>query len=135
MNNQLENKKDLFYYVNNIYTKKEIPEDSEVKSFIWSVNRFLSMEKELLETIAYLSRYMFTLGSKYYRLVLRVVPQSFAPRNKYLKVEKESDSELLDRYVHYFRLSKKEVRDYLKILFKQYSKKEVYGFVGLEEKS
>lgn len=128
----MEVKKDLFYFLNNIYTKKEIPEDNEVRSLIWPINRFLSMEKSLLEHVAYLSRYMFTLGARYYKLLQRVVPKSYSPRNKYIKVEKESDDELMDRYVQYFRLSRKEVKDYLKILFKQYTREDVYGFVGLD---
>ena len=56
------------------------------------------------------------------------------PRNKYIKIVKEIDDELVNRYTHYFRLSRKEVRDYLKIMLKQNSKEEVYGFVGLEVK-
>ena len=128
----MEKKNDLFYYLDNIYTKKEIPEDSEVRSLVWPINRFLSMEKRLLTYISYLSRYMFTLGPKYYKLLQRVVPKSDPPRNKYVKVEKEADDDLLDRYTQYFQLSKKETLDYLKILFKQHNRKEIYEFVGLE---
>lgn len=127
-----DDSKNLFYYLRNIYTKKESFSDDEVKSVVWTVNRFLSMEKDLLEHIAYLSRYLFTLGPKYYRLLMRVVPQSFVQRNKYVKVDKEVESDLLERYVRYFHLSKKEVGDYLKILAKKYTKEEIHAFVGLE---
>jgi hypothetical protein len=132
----VEKSKDLlFEYIDNIYTKRFVPEDSEVRSSIWPINRFLSMEKALLETIAYTSRYLFTLGPKYYKLLMRVVPKlNYSPKNKYIKIEKEAEDELLDRYVQYFSLSRKEVKEYLKILFKQYTGEEVYGFVGLETK-
>lgn len=126
--------KDLFYYLNGLYTKKiPQPEESEVSSLIWPINRFLSMEKDLLETISETSKYLFTLGSRYYKLLWRIIPQSGSPRNKYLKPEKD-DSEVLERYCQYFKLSKREVKDYLKILEKQYSRKEIFAFVGLEEK-
>jgi hypothetical protein len=131
----MEDKKKLFYYLDNIYIKKEIPDDSEIRSLVWPINRFLSMEKDLLKEVAELSKYMFTLGAQYYKLLLRVVPKlNRSPRNKYIKVEKEVDDDLLDRYTQYFQLSRREVRDYLKILFKQRSKKEIYEFVGLEAK-
>ena len=123
----------LFYYLNNVFTKKEVPTDSEVKSFVWPINRFLSMDRDLLETISEMSKYIFTLGPRYYKLLLRVVPElKKAPRNKYIKVEKDSDDDLVNRYVQYFKLSRKEVKDYLKILLKNHSKEDVYGFVGLE---
>jgi len=122
----------LFKCVDNVYHKRDSPTDAEVKSLIWPINRFLSMEKDLLEHIAFLSRYMFTLEARYYKLLVRVVPQSFKQKNKYLKVEKKSDDELLARYVQYFKLSKDEVRDYLKILFTKHSRDDIYGFVGLE---
>jgi len=125
----------IFDYLNNLYYKKfSFVNDSEVSGLIWPINRMLSMEKALLETISYLTRYLFTLGPRYYKLLYRVIPQSRPTRNKYIKVEKEENSELVDRYVQFFKLSKKEVRDYLKVLFKMYSKDEVYAFVGLENK-
>ena len=125
--------KTLFDYLNNIYSKKlGMPTNNEVKSFIWPINRMLSMEKALLDTIAYLTKYLFVLGPQYYKLLYRVVPQSLSSWNRYLKVDKEENSDLLNRYVQYFKVSKKEANDYLKILFVQYSKKEVYEFVGLE---
>ena len=131
----MQEQRSLFDYLNNIYSKRlGMPEDNQVKGFIWPINRMLSMEKALLETIAYLTKYIFTLGPRYYKLLYRVVPTSLASRNKYLKVDKEVEDELLNRYVQYFRLSKREVKDYLKILFKQYSKEEVFSFVGLEVK-
>lgn len=124
--------KDLFRYVNNIYTKQFVPEESEVPAILWKINRFLSMDKDLLELVAYLSRYMSVLGAKYYALLMCIVPQSFVPRNKYVRPDRESDDELLERYVKYLQLSKREVRDALRILLSMHSKKEVYEFVGLE---
>ena len=129
----MEKQKTLFDYLNNLYSKRlGIPEEEEVKGFIWPINRMLSMEVALLETIAYLTKYIFILGPSYYRLLYRVVPKSLASRNKYLKVEKEVDDDLLSRYCQYFKLNKKETRDNLKVLFSQYSKEEVYHLVGLE---
>lgn len=126
-------KKDLFYYLNNLFTKTEEPEHSDVKSIVWPVNRFLSMEKNLLEAIAFTTKYIFTLGPRYYTLLFRLIPKSNAPRNKYLKPEKD-DSELINKYSRYFLISNKEAKDYIKILFKNKTQKEVYNFVGLEIK-
>jgi hypothetical protein len=123
----------LFDFVNNLYSKRaKFPEESEVSSLIWPINRMLSMEQYMLETVAYTSKYMFTLGAKYYRLLWRVIPQTNAPRNKYLKPEAD-DNGLIDRYVQYFKLSRREVRDYLRLLRKDLSQKEIYEFVGLEQ--
>jgi hypothetical protein len=128
-------KKDLFYYLNNVFNKKEqCPEEQEVKSFIWPINRFLSMEKDLLEVIAYTSKFIFTLGPKYYRLLYRIVPTSGAPRNKYLKVQESYEPELLERYIKYFGTNKRETVQYLRLLEKQHTKEEIYEFVGLELK-
>lgn len=125
---------DIFYYLNGLYNKKiKQPDDSEVSSFVYQINRFLSMDKDLLETIAETTRYLFTLGPKYYKLLWRIIPLSNAQRNKYVKVDKIG-SELVDRYKQYFRLSRREVIDYIRILEKQYSTKEIYAFVGLEGK-
>ena len=130
----MSEKLDLFYYLNNLYSKRSKPSDeSEASSFIWPINRFLSMDKDLLETIAHTTRYLFTLGPRYYKLLWRVIPQTNAARNKYLKPEKDN-MELTSRYAQYFGVSKRETVDYLKILNKKYSQKEIYGFVGLEVK-
>ncbi len=124
--------KKLSDYVKNIFTKKFDPTDAEVKSFVWAVNRILSMEKDLLEHIAYLSRFMFTLEARYYKLLMRTIPQSFPPRNKYIKADRLADSELLSRYCQYFKLSKKETQEYLKILAKKYTQDEIHSFIGIE---
>jgi len=123
---------DLFYCLNNIYNKQAVfPTDAEAKAVVWPVNRFLSMDKDLLPYIAEVSKYIFTLGAKYYLLLYRLVPRTFAQKNKYLKPEKMESSELLDKYCRYFQLSKREVSKYLEILKKQVTEKELYDFVGL----
>jgi len=130
----IETKKDLFYYLNNLYTKKDKSVDeSEVSSLVWPINRFLSMDRDLLETVAYVSKYMFILGSLYYNLLWRIVPKSSSPRLRYLKPTVGNDEELLFRYSQYFKVGKKETREYLKILGTQYNTKEIYAFVGLQE--
>ena len=124
-------KKDIFFYINNVYNKRYQLSSEEVAPMIWTVNRFLSMEKDLLEAVAETTKYIFTLGPRYYTLMMRLVPKSYSPRNKYLKPEK-TKTELLSRYQRYFKLSMREVADYMKILYKKYSEKEIYDFVGLQ---
>jgi len=127
---------ELWDALNNLYHKRfRYPEKDEISDKLWIINRFVSMERDLLEHIAYISKYFFTLQERYYRLLYRLIPQSFSPRTKYLKPPKELDSELLKKYSTYFGLKKKEVKNYMEILRKSYSNKELYEFVGIEYKN
>ena len=130
-----DSKKDLFYYLNNLYHKKfEYPEKQEISSSLWAINKFVSMEKDLLLVVAEVQKYLFTLQERYYRLLYRIIPKSNPPFNKYLKAKKEFDSELLVRYSKMFGLGMAEVAAYVRIMRKSMSDKEICEYVGLEAK-
>ena len=126
---------ELFDLINNLYSKRmHYPKDSDILGKLWIINSFISMENDLLEYIAFTSKYLFTLGARYYRLLYRLIPQSSSPRNKYSKPKKEFDSILVEKYSTYFEVSKRETRDYLRIMQETVFIEEMYDFVGLEFK-
>lgn len=125
---------DLFDIVNNLYTKKfGIPHQSQLSGKLWMVNRFISMEDSLVEAIAEVTKYLYTLKNQYYILLYRLIPQVKAIRNKYLKPKIFEESELISRYSRFFMVSKRETIDYIKILREKVDEKSLYGFVGLEK--
>ena len=136
MAKKTEKKKDrIFDWVDNLYNKKHgFPPKEEITPMIWQINNFLSMDKDLLEYVAYYQKYMFTLKDRYYLLWYALIPKCLKSRNPYYKVKREKDSELLERLCSVFGLSKVEVVDYLKILRKTYDDKELYEFLGMEKK-
>lgn len=120
----------------NLYTKRmKYPTDNELSGKLWMINRFLSMDKDLLEVVSDVSKYFYTLKEQYYKLLYRIIPQSSSPRNKYIKPKKEFDDEVLVRYSKLYAVSKREVIDCLRILQKTNDMKEIYEFVGLEYKN
>lgn len=126
---------DLWDILNNLYHKRfTYPSKEDISGKLWIVNRFVSMDKDLLEYVAQISKYFFTLQERYYRMLYRLIPQSSSPRSKYLKPPAEANKELLNRYSDYFGLRNKEVKDYLKLMEKSHSNKEIHEFVGLEYK-
>lgn len=130
--NVKETKKDIFYFINNLYHKKyKYPEDNELSSNLWMINRFLSMDKDLLGVVAEISEYLFTLQERYYRLLYRIVPKSNSPFNKYLKPKKEFDGELLSRYSKMFQIGLGEAAEYIRIMRKSMSNKEIFEYVGI----
>lgn len=128
-------KDNLFSLINNLYSKRATyPENSELSGKMWMINRFLSMDKDMLEVIAVISKYFYSLKERYYKLLYRIIPMSPSPRIKYFKPTKEFDSELVERYSKFFNLNNREVVDYLKIMKKDFSDRELYENVGLEYK-
>jgi len=123
---------ELFDCVNNLYSKRyRYPTDNELSGKLWVINKFISMEDNLLEYVAFISKYFFVLGNRYYRLLYRLIPMVVAPRNKYIKLEKIG-GELVSRYSKFFGISNRETFDYLKILKQKISDKELNEFVGIE---
>ena len=121
--------------LNNLYHKRmTYPEDKELSGNLWMINRFLSMDKDLLEVVADLSKYFYTLKERYYRLLYRIIPQSSSPKNKYIKPKKEFNEDVVRKYSKLYEISNREVIDCLRILRKTNTEKEIFEFVGLEYK-
>lgn len=128
-------KDDLFSLVNFLYEKNgQFPSEQAVVPKLWILNRFLSMDPSLFQAVAYASRYLFTLGSAYYKLFYRIIPKTQRGYHKYHKNASDLDSELLSRYSAYFGLSRLETSQNLKIMQRTASLEDIYQFVGLEYK-
>lgn len=126
---------EFFDLLNNLYHKRfNYPEEADINKNIWMINRWVSMDKDLLTYVAELSKYLFVLGDRYYKLLYRLIPMSVSQRNKYVKPVNDIDSRLISRYSEFFGVGNRETKDYLKILSKQYKDNELYEFVGLEYK-
>lgn len=136
MEKKPEKKNDkIFDWLNNLYTKKlGLPTDAEIAPMIWQLNNFLSMDLDLLEYVAYYQKYMYTLKEKYYLFWYVLIPKCPAQRNKYLKIKKEPETDLVKRLSSVMGLSFMEVADYLKILRKTHTEEEIYNFLGMEKK-
>ena len=122
--------------INNLYSKRmKYPEDSDLVGNLWMINRFLSMDNDLLEVVADVSKYFYTLKERYYRLLYRIIPQDTYQRSKYVKPKKEFNEDLVKRYSKLYGVSNRETIDCLRILQKTNTVKEIYEFVGLECKN
>jgi hypothetical protein len=134
----------LFEHLSGITDKKtswDSLTDADRKS--WSsfmVNRFLSMNMDLIETVNELQKY--TIGilepKETYKLYLEVLPKK-KQFNKYIKSKSEASytTELIDIFVKYFELSESEVIDYLDILYhtnKKDTVKNIVKMYGFTEK-
>lgn len=113
-------KKTLFDHINHIRETKnekyfDTLTDEDKKTFVnYMVNRFLSMDMNLVEVIDELQVHSVGLKPKdYYRVLREVVPQgrSF---HKYIKSTKESqnNSALVDLLASHFEVSKLEADEY-----------------------
>jgi len=125
-------KKDIFYYLDNLFEKNGVPKYDRTQNFGWMINRFLSMDSRFAPYISDFSKYTNTLKERYYYLLYRFIPKMPAPRNKYVKQNKEFPDKLIDRYQKFFNVSRKETIEYLLILLKTATLKEMYEEVGLE---
>ena len=125
----------LWDCLNNIYNKRlRYPTKKELSNKMWMINKFLSMDKDLLEMVAYVSKYFFTLKERYYKLLYSIVPQTGSVRNKYSKVKKDGNYDVLVKYSKFFGVSVRETKQYLRILRNNYSEKELLDYIGFEEK-
>ena len=125
----------LWDLVNNVYSKRmRYPTKEELSNKMWMINRMLSMDIDLLEVIAYVSKYFFTLKEQYYKLLYKIVPQVNSVRSKYVKFKEQEDSVLLKRYSDYFGVNIRETKQYLRLLRKEYNENEILGFIGMEKK-
>ena len=126
---------EIWDWLHNLYHKRyRYPTDQEIQGKLWVINRYLSFDQDLTEVVAYVSKYFFCLGTRYYHLLYCLVPSSSTPRVKNGKIKKQYEDEIVERYASMYGLSKRETIDYLKILHKNNKAEEVYHYVGLEKK-
>jgi len=125
-------KKDIFYYLDNLFIKRGVPKYDRTANFGWMINRFLSMDDRFAPYIDDFAKYTNTLKERYYLLLYRLIPQGNPPRNRYIKQNKEFSDKVIERYQTFFNVSRKETIEYLRILLKTMSLKELYEEVGLE---
>ena len=132
--------KTIFQHLSGIKEKKESWEslsDMDKKSFSpFIINRWLSMNMDLLPIINELQKYTIgTLKAKeVYKLYLDFLPKR-KTFDKYIKGKKEGkyNKELLEYLSRWYKISKREVIDYLELL----KKDEVIGILkkyGLTDK-
>ena len=135
-NNLGPKKKTLFDHINHIREKKtenyfDTLTDEDKKTFVnYMVNRFLSMDINLIEVIDQLQKHAVGLKPKdYYRVLREVVPQGRA-FHKYIKSVKEekNNPELVSLISEHFEVSKLKANEYID-LFKSTEK----GTTELEE--
>ena len=92
--------------------------ESEKKSFsIYMVNRFLSMNSELIEIVNYFQKFNHNLDSEIaFKLYYDVLPKKRVYL-KYIKSmnEVKYNSGLIDFLVIHYKISKQEAEDYLRI--------------------
>lgn len=135
-NNLGPKKKTLFDHINHIREKKtenyfDTLTDEDKKTFVnYMINRFLSMDINLIEAIDQLQKHAVGLKPKdYYRVLREVVPQGRA-FHKYIKSAKEekNNSDLVNLISEHFEVSKQHADEYID-LFKSTSE----GTTELEE--
>ena len=135
----------LFDHLDNLTIKKILWKDlSEMdrKSFsVYIINRFFSMNIDLIEIVNYLQKYTLEIFSPEttYKLYLDFLPKKKFYL-KYIKAqEKNYNNEMLEYLSNYFQLGKGEVSEYADILLQSdKGKKELKIIVtkyGIEEKS
>ena len=116
-------KKILFDHIGHI-REKQTPEyfetltDADKRTFVnYMINRFLSMDYNLVEVIDQLQKHAVGLKPRdYYRVLIEVVPRgrSF---HKYIKSTKasENDVELVEFIAFHFEVSEKEADEYINL--------------------
>ena len=123
-NNLGPKKKTLFDHINHIREKKtenyfDTLTDEDKKTFVnYMVNRFLSMDMNLIEVIDQLQKHAVGLKPKdYYRVLREVVPQGRA-FHKYIKSAKDekNNSELVILVAEHFEVSKQHADEYIDLL-------------------
>jgi hypothetical protein len=116
-------KKILFDHIGHIREKQtpnyfETLTDADKKTFVnYMINRFLSMDYNLVEVIDQLQKHSVGLKPRdYYRVLIEIVPRgrSF---HKYIKATKSStnDVELVEFIASHFEVSEKEADEYVNL--------------------
>ena len=116
-------KKILFDHIGHIREKQtpnyfETLTDADKRTFVnYMINRFLSMDYDMVEVIDQLQKHSVGLKPRdYYRVLIEVVPRgrSF---HKYIKATKSSDNdvELVEFIASHFEVSEKEADEYINL--------------------
>lgn len=110
----------LFDWLKDINSKKSPVEsfsDDDWEQFnSYMIHRFLSMNIDLIELVNEVQSFHPTDKKQIYQVYKEFVPKN-NKWNKYIKSSKKSpNSELLEYLKNYFKLSSREVLDYLNIL-------------------
>ena len=122
-NNLGPKKKTLFDHINHIREKKtenyfDTLTDEDQKTFVnYMVNRFLSMDINLVEVIDQLQKHAVGLKPKdYYRVLREVVPQGRA-FHKYIKSTNDDkhNAELVNLVASHYEVSKLHAEEYIDV--------------------
>lgn len=115
--------KNLFDHIKGVTFRKTKWEDlSDEDKSSWNnymINRFFSMEVELVELINETQKYSSGILTSefYYKLLYDVLPkQSFYLKYIKSKNKLELDSEFVDVFCTHYKLSKREIYEYIKYL-------------------
>ena len=123
---------EFFEKIDNLFLKKKEIDLKEVGPMNWQINRFLSMDKDLLLPISLFNKYLFTLKERYYILLDRFIPKlPGKPRITYYK--KPVVEEACTRIAKMYNVSTREASQYLE-LFKVQMGDDIYGWLGIETK-
>tara|TARA_Y100001963_G_C6619196_1_gene370870 strand:+ start:92 stop:487 length:396 start_codon:yes stop_codon:yes gene_type:complete len=129
----------IFDWVNQIFVYKKpwdsFTEEEQKKFSPFIINRFLSMDKELIEIVNMFQPYAIgTLESKdVYEFYRNLFPKG-KRYNKYIKGKrnKKYDKELLELVSKHFEVSKNESKSYIDLLSRK-DIKELYKKYGVKK--
>ena len=127
----------VFDWLKEINTKKTHPNEFTNQDWdTWNsymVHRFLSMNPDFTELVNEVQMLPPTSKKQIYSIYREYIPKN-NKWSKYVKSStKEPDKDLVEYLKNYFKISTREIKDYLKIL----DKKEIQSILskqGLEEK-
>ncbi len=111
---------DFLDALNNVTEAKRLPKRGEVGSMVWGIKRALSMRPAILETVAYLDQFHFSLGDdRFYELLVWGVPGGRFQGKSVKKPEEVKgplSEELAGRIASYFKVLTKELPVLLAVL-------------------
>jgi hypothetical protein len=127
----------VFDWLKEINTKKTHPNEFTNQDWdTWNsymVHRFLSMNPDFIELVNEVQMLPPTSKKQIYSIYREYIPKN-NKWSKYVKSStKDPDKDLVEYLKNYFKVSTREIKDYLKIL----DKKEIQSILskqGLEEK-
>lgn len=111
----------IFEHLSNLTDKKK-PwsqlREMDKKSFSpYLINRWLSMNPDLIELVNYFQKYTITefKPAEVYKLYFDFLPKQKLPFNKYIKGKKETkyNKELIELLITHYQLSSDDVEEYI----------------------
>lgn len=123
-------KKDNLNYYDNL-------SDGDKKSFSsFMIQRFLSMNKNWIELVNFINKYVFTLKDRhYYKLMCLLIPNQDRTFYKYIKNENKKDynDKVIDSLIDFYKIPKRQAKEYYDIM----DNEQLYNLVskyGYQEK-